>query len=267
MPSAPPIVALGFCILAVLVASGVVALLARAAGRARGPAHGRRAVLSAGTLGLLWLTVPALLARSGVLARFDARPPPLLLLVAAALAAAALVVFSRFGRELVDHTPFAWLIGLQAFRLPLELVMHRAATEGLMPIQMSFSGYNFDIVSGATALAVAVALHYRPNARGLVIAWNALGCALLVAILGIAVASMPLFRAFGADRENRLVAYFPYVWLATVLVPAALFGHLSVFRKLRRESRARLHGNERNAIHHLQTEPVDSSDLSRIIGQ
>ena len=33
--------------------------------------------------------------------------------------------------------------------------MHRAATEGVMPMQMSYSGQNLDIVSGVTAIVVA----------------------------------------------------------------------------------------------------------------
>ena len=110
--------------------------------------------------------------------------------------------------------------------------MHRAAMDGLMPIQMSYSGYNFDILTGSSAILVAVALKFRPNARWLLFAWNALGSVLLVNIVTIAVVSMPMLQAFGPDRENRWVAYFPYVWLPTVLVPAALFGHLIVWRKI-----------------------------------
>jgi hypothetical protein len=32
--------------------------------------------------------------------------------------------------------------------------------------------------------------------------------------------------------QNRIVAYFPWVWLPTFLVQLALFGHLLMFRKL-----------------------------------
>lgn len=65
---------------------------------------------------------------------------------------------------------FAWIIGIQSFRFPLELLMHRAATTGLMPPQMSYSGRNVDILSGLLAIVVAVAASRSPRSRGLVIA-------------------------------------------------------------------------------------------------
>jgi hypothetical protein len=110
--------------------------------------------------------------------------------------------------------------------------MHRAASEGLMPVQMSYSGFNFDIVTGASAALVALALWTGRGGRRLAFAWNALGSTLLLVIVSIAVASMPMLQAFGPERENRWIAYFPYVWLPTILVPAALLGHVLVWRKL-----------------------------------
>jgi hypothetical protein len=71
-----------------------------------------------------------------------------------------------------------------------------------------------------------------PRSRGLVIAWNVIGTLLLVNIVSIAVASTPMFAAFGPDRLNTWVADAPYVFLPTVLVPAAVFGHALTWRKL-----------------------------------
>jgi hypothetical protein len=70
--------------------------------------------------------------------------------------------------------------------------------------------------------------------RGLVTAWNVLGLALLVNVVTVAVASTPMFRAFGDDRVVTFVAYTPFVWLPAVMVVAALAGHLVIFRAVRR---------------------------------
>ena len=56
---------------------------------------------------------------------------------------------------LLVNAPVWLLIAFHGFRLPLELIMHEAATEGVMPPQMTFTGLNFDITTGATALLVA----------------------------------------------------------------------------------------------------------------
>ncbi len=131
-------------------------------------------------------------------------------------------------------SPLAILIGLQSFRLPLELVMHQAAREGTMPVQMTFTGSNFDIVTGATALLVALLAAFGRAPRWLVFAWNVLGSVLLVAILAIAVASLPAFAAFGREPErlNTWVGFFPFVWLPAGLVSAAVLGHVLLWRRL-----------------------------------
>ena len=58
------------------------------------------------------------------------------------------------GRRLAA-LPLWILVGVQGFRLPLELAMHRMFERGIMPEQMSYSGRNLDIVTGITALIVA----------------------------------------------------------------------------------------------------------------
>ena len=181
-------------------------------------------------------------AASGLLARFELRPPPLLAVLLPTLALPIALARSRLGALLADHAPLAGLIGFQAFRLPLELVMHQAAVEGVMPPQMTFTGSNFDIVSGATALLVALAVAGGYAPRWLIALWNALGSLLLLNILVIALASLPQVAAFGSDpaHVNTWVAYFPYVWLPAGLVTSALFGHAVVWRKLARVSEANL---------------------------
>lgn len=75
-----------------------------------------------------WLAVTAALALSGVLARFDARPPTILTLVILVVGAALVLAFSVAGERLARELPLAWLVGIQGLPLPLELVMHRAAS-------------------------------------------------------------------------------------------------------------------------------------------
>ena len=51
------------------------------------------------------------------------------------------------------------LVGVQGFRLPLELAMHRMYERGIMPVQMSYSGLNYDILTGIRALVVAALVY------------------------------------------------------------------------------------------------------------
>lgn len=186
-----------------------------------------------------WMAVTGLAARSGSLADFSRRPPPMMFVVAGTAVVGLAIGLSRVGAQLASGLSFATLIGIQSFRLPLELVMHRAAREGVMPAHMSFAGYNFDIVAGATAVLVAILLGTGKAPRALAMAWNMLGAALLVTIVIIGVSSLPMFAAFGdsPDRLNTWMAYFPFVWLPTVMVAAAFAGHIVIARKVLLERR------------------------------
>jgi hypothetical protein len=170
-------------------------------------------------------------AASGVLRNWEATPPPFALLVVAIVAIAVGLAFSPLGRALA-RLPLWILVGVQAFRLPLELAMHAMYERGIMPVQMSYSGRNFDIVTGITALIVAVWLASGRGRRGLAAAWNVLGLALLINVVVVAILGTPRIRYFGDDHLNTWVTYTPFVWLPAIMVLAALAGHLVIFRAL-----------------------------------
>ena len=180
-------------------------------GEGLAPGLRRRRTILAGLGVAVWLAAQAAAALSGWLGRFDARPPPIVIWFASMIVMTLALAWSPFGRRFADRLPFVALIGFQAFRLPLELVMHRAAVAGIMPNVMSFTGYNFDIVSGATALPLALYAWRRPLPRWLIVLWNVTGQMLLIAIAVIAFAATPVFRAFGDDQLNVWVVQFPYV--------------------------------------------------------
>jgi len=182
---------------------------------------------------LLWLVITGGLAGSGLLANFEGFPPPVMRLILPALVVTALLCGSSIGRGWVERFSLAGLIGFQAFRLPLELLMHLAAREGVMPPQMTFTGRNFDILTGLLAVPLAWLVARGRVGSGVVWAWNVMGLGLLVNVVGVAVLSFPgPYRVFMNEPANLWIAYFPFVWLPTVLVPLALAGHLLVARKL-----------------------------------
>jgi hypothetical protein len=227
-PTAPPWLISGFVFLPMLVVLAVligVSVALRRAGVSR-LAYWLVALLLVGAMG-----GSLKLALDESLAQFDAAVAPFLPLTAACIATWVVMAASRVGRA-VAALPIAVLIAFHAFRLPLELMMHAAARAGVMPRQMSYSGWNFDIVTGVTALLVAPLAAVGGVTRSALLAWNALGSALLLVIVVVAVVSSPPLLAFGAERANTWVAYAPFVWLPTVLVPAAAAGHVVLWRRL-----------------------------------
>lgn len=222
-------VLLGIPGIALIMAAIIVLLIARAAPR--------RAAFAALIVAAL-LGGEFALARSGFLARTDFLPPPFLLMMVPLTMLVVRTALSPLGARLAEVTPLALLVGLEGFRLPLELLMHRAAAEQIMPPQMTWTGLNFDVVTGASALVLGVLAAQGRAPRGLVLAWSVMGLALLLAVVAIAVTSMPAFALFGPERTNGWITHVPFVWLPGVLVETALFLHIVILRKLAQERRA-----------------------------
>jgi hypothetical protein len=186
---------------------------------------------------VLWLAVTGGAAGTGLLDP-GPMPPPLFVFFFTCLSAATALALSPLGRRMAESVSWAALIGVQVFRLPLELILHRWYEEGIVPIQMTFEGWNFDIVSGVACGLAAVWLFFRPRDRRVALGANIVGSALLMVVMGLAMTSAPgpLF-SFTDSPPIQLPLHFPTVWIVSVCVAGALFFHIVTFRALGRPTR------------------------------
>jgi hypothetical protein len=180
----------------------------------------------------IYLALTAAVAGSGLLAS-DGLPPPALLFLATVMVLTVGLACSGVGSRIATGVSIAALVGFQAFRLPLELVLHRWFVEGTIPIQMTYSGENFDIVTGVLAVAIGVWAAFGRVPSVVLWAFNIVGLALLLRVMSIAVLSAPLpLRRYMAGPAAQLPLHVPYVWIVPICVGGALFGHILLFRRL-----------------------------------
>lgn len=185
-----------------------------------------------------WGTLALIISRSGGFLPMGL-PPRLMVFMFAGLFALLLATRKTDLGRAVDAVPVGALILLQGFRLPLELVMHQAAVEGVMPPQMTYTGLNFDIITGILGFLVG-AWALKGNApRWALWAFNAIGSALLLAVVVIAVTSMPTpLRMFTNDPPNVWITFVPFVLLPVLLVVCAVWSHVEITRRLLRGAEA-----------------------------
>ena len=183
-------VAAAFVVIPLLLAAALVWATVEAWRRAGEPeSAARRAGLVVGAAIAAWMALTWVAALSGILREWDRTPPPFVLLPAGVLIVGLMVSFSTAGTRIARHIPLWALVAIQAFRLPLELSMHALYERGIMPIQMSYSGRNLDVVTGATAIIVAALAKTGVGGRWIVGVWNVMGLALLVNIVTVAMIS------------------------------------------------------------------------------
>jgi hypothetical protein len=134
---------------------------------------------------------------------------------------------SPVGGKIATGVPLAALVGFQAFRLPLELVLHTWAAQGTIPSTMTWTGLNWDIVSGTVALIAAPLAGRHPQAARVA---NVVGFALLLNVMRVALLSSPLPFGWGQQPPLLLALHLPYAFIGPVCVGGALFGHVVLTR-------------------------------------
>ncbi|MEM6853890.1 MAG: hypothetical protein AAF593_05725 [Planctomycetota bacterium] len=187
-------------------------------------------------VGLVWLALTGGVAWSGWLSDFSAVPPRIFFVLIPTFVMVLVIGLTGFGKKLAV-LPWWFLVGYQAFRIPVELLIHKAVETGVAPEQMTWTGLNYDILTGVSALVLAP-FASKLNHTAIAV-WNTIGLGLLGWVVGVAVLSYPS-PLQQLKPDNTWVAEFPYLWLPTVMVSSALLGHLAVYRKLRSEKRRAL---------------------------
>jgi hypothetical protein len=69
--------------------------------------------------------------------------------------------------------------------------------------------------------------------RKVAIAWNVIGLLLVANIVIISILSAPTpFRVFMNEPANTFIAYLPFVWLPSFIVPVAYWMHILSIKQL-----------------------------------
>ncbi len=178
--------------------------------------------------GFAWLAFTGFIAKTGGLSDASSMPPNIGLLLIPTFVCTIILVFSKFGDRIVS-LPLTLLVGYQSFRIFVEISIHRAVVEGVAPPQVSWTGLNWDIISGVTALILIPFVKRLPKVAVLI--WNTLALGLLLTVVLVSTLSFPS-PLQQMKPDNVWIAHFPFLWLPTVAVTCALIGHLAIYRKL-----------------------------------
>ena len=159
----------------------------------------------------------------------QARQPVRLTLLASAL----IIAVSRGGARIASAFPLWFLMGLQCYRLGVELFLHQLWREGLLPRMLTFAGANVDIYLGATALVAAWVSTKGRTGLKLAFAWNLLGLLALGNVVIRAVLTAPgPFNRIHAEVPDRMIGTFPFLLIPGFFVPLAVILHLLAMRAI-----------------------------------
>jgi hypothetical protein len=182
----------------------------------------------------IWMTVQLLIGLTGFYTNGFTTPPRFVLLILPPLIFIIAMFFFTTGKKFISSLNTRQLTLLHAIRVPVEIVLYFLFIARAIPQIMTFEGRNFDILAGLTAPVIYYFGFIKNKiSNTFLIIWNLICLALLLNIVIIAVLSAATpFQQFGFNQPNIAIAYFPFNWLASVVVPIVLFSHAATLRQL-----------------------------------
>jgi hypothetical protein len=225
----------------------VLAMAALVVGAVRRCVGPRPALILVVGLGI-WFIWVAILSQLGVLQRSDSQPPGMIFIlgpVVAYLAWATVRSTSKTGASFAAAFPLGLIIGLQAFRVVVEVFIHRMWAGGLVPEMLTFRGANVDLYVGATAPIIALIAARSGTRRSIALAWNVLGLLSLANVVTRAILTAPgPLNIIHADLPNRMFATFPFMFIPAFFVPLAVTLHILAIRQVLRTNKSAVREEE-----------------------
>lgn len=183
-----------------------------------------------------WFVFIYLWSRFGIFKNFELFPINAVPVIIIPLLTILIFSFSKTVKEVLLHIPQEKIIKLHVFRFYVEVLLWALFASALLPVQMTFEGKNFDIVTGVTAVLLTTRISsfllLDKLPKLVLILWNIMGLVLLINIVVISLLSMPTsFRYFMNEPANTIVTEFPISLLPAFLVPLAYMLHILSLRK------------------------------------
>lgn len=131
--------------------------------------------------------------------------------------------------EFIQSIPLHWTAFYQSFRILVEFLILYTFLKGIMPVEATFEGYNFDIIMGISAIPIGLLIYktgrkYKTFLR----VWNIAGIFMVLFVAFIVATSsyQPQIWGYTGPSVKKEFLQLPYLLLAGFLAPSAIFIHL-----------------------------------------
>lgn len=138
------------------------------------------------------------------------------------------IIYMCRNKSFYESRDLRWSTAVHIIRFPVELLLFQLAIRELLPIEMTFKGWNFDIIPGVTSILILLWMKFGNVNRKFLLIWNIIGLVFIMFILTNGFLSQELiYKNFGYSVPNRAIAYFPMILLGGVIVPLVIYTHIS----------------------------------------
>ncbi|MGW9684540.1 hypothetical protein [Flagellimonas sp. 2504JD1-5] len=147
-------------------------------------------------------------------------------------------MFKNRNHKVLASIPIALPIAVQSFRAVIEVLFYFTFIQGILPVQVTFEGANYDVLIGLSAIVMAVYAN-RPNAsRKVLLVWNIIGILVVLFAAFIFITSFYFPSIWGDTGIPIGFNQFPFLLLPTFLMPFAVFLHVLSIVQLTQKQRS-----------------------------
>ena len=187
----------------------------------------------------LWIVYVGLMSYFGIVSNAGLRPPGIVYVAFPAVLFVLLVLArSDAGARIASAFPVWIVIGMQTFRIGVELLLHRLWMDGLAPRVVTYQGGNIDIWIGLSAPLIAWISTRGRWGEWLALGWNVAGLLSLGDAITLGAPTAPGLNLIHSEVPNVAIGAFPFTYIAGFFAPLAMALHALSIRGLRAQLRS-----------------------------
>ncbi|MEL6560721.1 MAG: hypothetical protein AAFQ94_21185, partial [Bacteroidota bacterium] len=174
-----------------------------------------------------WLLIQYLISESGFY--HDLSFPPRIPLLMILPLFIFIIFFLRKNRnnQFIRSIPVYAPIAYQSFRVVIEVLFYFTFLEGILPVQVTFEGANYDVLLGASAIIMGIYASKKNTSKKVLISWNIIGIAIVAFAAFTFITSFYFPSIWGQESAEISQEFnqFSFLLLPLFFMPSAIFMH------------------------------------------
>lgn len=176
----------------------------------------------------LWLVIQYIISENGFYHNLSL-PPRIPLFMILPLFLFIIIFLNKKKQSPIIHAvPIYLPIAYQSFRAIIEPLFYFTFLQGILPIQVTFEGVNYDVLLGISAIFMGLYAFRKNASKKLLIVWNFIGIGVVAFAAFTFISSFYFPSIWG--QENSVISQefnqFPFLLLPLFFMPSAIFMHV-----------------------------------------
>ncbi|PCJ97183.1 MAG: hypothetical protein COA50_05970 [Flavobacteriaceae bacterium] len=184
----------------------------------------------------LWLILQYTISESGFYHNLSLPPRIPLFMIFPLLLFMLIFLYSKRKSPIIHAIPIYIPIGYQSFRALIEVLFYYTFLQGILPLQVTFEGANYDVLLGISAIFMGIYAFKKNASKKLLLVWNFIGIGVVAFAAFIFITSFYFPSIWGQENAEISEEFnqFPFLLLPTFFMPSAIFMHILSIIQLRK---------------------------------